>query len=122
MVTMPMFLRVVVLLTATVLVYRSLIWSFDTPLLRGAWRRRKLSYGTKMGLVAVLAFTIRFMRVPPCGGHDAGRFSAPSDSYSLYEAGGGADWNASPNHAACAAQRVCWCAQRRRSYLCGSAW
>jgi hypothetical protein len=58
-----MLLRVMLMLSATVLVYRSLMWSLDTPLLRGAWRRRKLSYGTKMGLVAVLAFTIRFMRM-----------------------------------------------------------
>lgn len=63
MVTMPMLLRVVIMLTAAVLAYRSLMWSLDTPLLRGAWRRRKFSYGTKMGLVAVLAFTIRFMRM-----------------------------------------------------------
>src|SRR5690349_16582827 len=60
---MPMLLRVVLMLSATVLVYRSLMWSLDTPLLRGAWRRRKLSYATKMGLVAVLAFTVRFMRM-----------------------------------------------------------
>jgi hypothetical protein len=51
------------MLTAAVLAYRSLMWSLDTPLLRGAWRRRKFSYGTKMGLVAVLACTIRFMRI-----------------------------------------------------------
>ncbi len=57
-----MLLRVIILLSAAVLTYRSLLWSLDTPLLRGAWRRRNLSYATKMSLVAVLAFTIRLMR------------------------------------------------------------
>jgi hypothetical protein len=58
-----MLFQVVLMALVAGLALRSLRWSLDSPVLRRAWRRRQLSYSSKIGLMAVLALSIRFARM-----------------------------------------------------------